>query len=121
MKEHNDINELNSDNFYFGIPCHDCFDLTRSIQGKFKDVNKIKNFLKKYSICPLCYSENHESYLTSFYHDNSKSSLKLKKSLEFLEKNQKYKGMNLDFGIPCCNCFQKIFDQPEFNIGVEVT
>jgi hypothetical protein len=114
------VEELNSTEYYFGIPCNECYDLTRSIEGKISEIKDIKNFLKEFSSCPICHTKNHPNYLISFYYDKSKK--ELKKALLKHTKDSIIKGLHLNWGIPCCNCFSKFFGtEPEFRFDISET
>ncbi|MEJ2249727.1 MAG: hypothetical protein P8Y70_03210 [Candidatus Lokiarchaeota archaeon] len=115
MEHSNHIDELNSKDFFFGVPCSECYNLNRTIEGRFSELKKIQDFLKKFSVCPVCNSKNHKNYLISFYYDESKK--ELKRSLEKYSVSSNFKGFKLNLGIPCCNCFEKVFGvQLDLNI-----
>lgn len=110
MHEQKLIIDLNNEDYYFGIPCESCFQLTRNIQGKFSDLNHLQNFIVKYSLCPICGAKNHNDYLTSFYNDDNKKIIReyLVNSMNLSEKLDKFK---INIGIPCCNCFEQFFEE----------
>jgi len=72
-----------------------------------------KIFWKNFSNCPICHRDNHINYLKNFFFSNQPQSLILKEQLlELLDKaidieNIYYNEIN--FGIPCCRCYEKIF------------
>ncbi|MBD3342313.1 MAG: hypothetical protein GF353_24650 [Candidatus Lokiarchaeota archaeon] len=110
MKNTETLEDLNTNEFYFGIPCEDCFKVIRNIQGKYDDLDEVQNFVRRYSVCPICGSKNHLEYLLDFYYDDNRDELK-----GFLLKNMgnknHLKNFNINLGIPCCNCFSKIFER----------
>ena len=74
-----------------------------------------EDFMSFFCSCPICHKKNHQSYLNRFYFSkNQKVSnlkdmvLKLMKKSSKLGKN-KFKMINV--GIPCCECFSKIFQE----------
>jgi hypothetical protein len=111
----NSFEEINNKENYFGIPCEDCFSITKNIQGKYQELNEIQEFILKYNRCPICNAKNHNTYLSSFYYDETKKEIRnyLIKST-ITQKNQLFK---VNMGIPCCVCYTKIFgeDPPAFN------
>ena len=117
MNEVNNLEELNDDKYYFGIPCEDCFKIVRNIQGKFSDLDQIQKFILKYRTCPICGSKNHDNYLLEFYYDNSKIDLR-NNLIQFMDSSRSMKNIKVNFGIPCCTCFTKIFGEvPEYNLN----
>ncbi|MBD3197805.1 MAG: hypothetical protein GF317_22330 [Candidatus Lokiarchaeota archaeon] len=105
--------ELNTESEYFGIPCDDCFYLTRSVNGEYSDLDQIIKFINTYNICPVCKNKNHSEYLISFYYDTSKKQLK-----QFLLNTMGssfIKNIKINTGIPCCSCYREFFGElPEF-------
>jgi hypothetical protein len=104
---------VNNEEFFFGVPCEECFNFIRDIQGKFSEFNLLQKFILHYSTCPVCGSKNHLSYLLSFFYDDSKEDLK-----EFLINHmnaKKINNINFNIGIPCCECFEEVFGEyPEY-------
>lgn len=115
MHEVGSLNDLNDEDCFFGIPCENCFYFARNIQGNRKSLDNLEYFLDKYKLCPICSNKNHTDYLISFYHDKSRSDLRdsLIKHMNSTEGIEK--GFQFQLGIPCCNCYEKIFgEKPEF-------
>lgn len=67
------------------------------------------NFLKFYSICPICKGENHKDDLMRFYFEETEFAKKLRDNLLKLMDNSKNYKNKIVIGIPCCQCFKKIF------------
>ncbi|MFO8019719.1 MAG: hypothetical protein R6U96_13920 [Promethearchaeia archaeon] len=110
MQEASCLEDLNQEpDKFFGIPCEDCFVFCKNIEGKFSDLEEVQRFLIHYSTCPVCGTTNHKNYLLSFYYDERKKDLRenLLKSMYL----KTHKGIELDIGIPCCNCFSNIFNE----------
>jgi len=73
--------------------------------------NDFENFMKVFSVCPVCGRKNHYSYLRKFYFNRSYESLKIKDSLmKLLESSKDFDATyynRINIGIPCCKCFKK--------------
>jgi len=68
------------------------------------------DFVKFYSVCPICGAYNHYFNLKKFYFNDIVASLK-EECIKFMKsKNKKLQKFNINFGIPCCNCFKKNFE-----------
>jgi len=68
-------------------------------------------FVSHYSICPVCGNKNHYNVLKELYFDDKKQFLK-EQLLQFMNlKNRNFKKLNLNFGIPCCDCFKLNFEK----------
>ncbi|MGV9204918.1 MAG: hypothetical protein ACOC44_12975, partial [Promethearchaeia archaeon] len=110
MQEASSLEELNrKSNYFFGIPCEDCFEFCNDIEGKFSDLEEIQRFLVYYNTCPVCGTKNHKNYLLSFYYEEHRKELR-----DALIKNMDLKihqDINLSIGIPCCNCFSEFFEE----------
>ncbi|MFX1411005.1 MAG: hypothetical protein ACFFA6_11685, partial [Promethearchaeota archaeon] len=117
MNEVKSLNDLNDDQHFFGIPCEECFQIIRNISGKFYDLNEVQKFIYHYQKCPLCLSKNHINYLLSFFYDKSKKDLRdnLLDKLN-LVKSKHLKSFNVNIGIPCCDCFEKLFGKDQEQI-----
>ena len=118
MNEFESLDEINvDDEYFFGIPCDDCFEIVRNIQGKYLDLNQVDNFMITYSTCPLCGAKNHRSYLLSFYHDDKQKRLRdyLIQTMELIKKKKNYK---INIGIPCCVCFKNVFGEEPGNFNL---
>ena len=101
---------LNTEDYFFGVPCEPCFQLIQNIQGNFSELNQLQKFIVKYGICPVCGANNHRNYLISFYNDDNKRVIReyLVNNMDLSEKLEKFK---INIGIPCCNCFEQFFDE----------
>ena len=76
-----------------------------------KEKELFRQFIRYYSYCPICKQKNHIINLKKLYfNEDKKLIISLKKFME--NKNQKIRKYNIQFGIPCCNCF-KIFFKDE--------
>ncbi len=113
MKNHKSPEEFNDKDYYFGVPCEDCFHITKSIRGKFDDLQQIQKFLLTYKYCPICSAKNHIDYLTSIYYDNSKKEMR-KFLINILAVKNK---TSIKVGIPCCLCYKNIFSEDPHRIG----
>ncbi len=111
MKSIKCFEELNNDTEYFGVPCDDCFSITKNILGKYKELNQIQQFIFNFNRCPICNAKNHPSYLASFYYDESKKEIR-----DYLIQNRIKNAINkfkINIGIPCCICYKNTFgDEP---------
>ncbi|HEY0090555.1 MAG TPA: hypothetical protein VGB37_17015 [Candidatus Lokiarchaeia archaeon] len=66
-------------------------------------------FVRRYSICPICGTFNHYYNLKKFYFDENCIALR-NNLIEFMNlSKEKIRNYNLNFGIPCCSCFKKSF------------
>ncbi|MBD3253533.1 MAG: hypothetical protein GF383_00490 [Candidatus Lokiarchaeota archaeon] len=66
-------------------------------------------FVKYYSICPVCGSLNHYFNLKKIFFDETNKAIRnsLIRIMNFkVDRNNSYK---LEFGIPCCKCYKKLF------------
>jgi len=63
------------------------------------------NFVKFYRVCPICGNQNHFFNLKQIFFDEEKKIVieELIRLMTF--KRGKLK--NLQFGVPCCNCYQQ--------------
>ena len=72
-------------------------------------------FLDYFSVCPICFSGNHESYLAEFFFDQRIQKEYLKKSLlNLMKDSQGFENIynnKIIIGIPCCNCYEKFFEE----------
>ncbi len=69
---------------------------------------KFQKFIKFYSYCPLCGNPNHYFNLQQLYFDRNKREL-IKNLINFMRiKKNKFRYHNLHFGIPCCDCYNKM-------------
>ena len=69
------------------------------------------NFIKYYSICPICKKTNHHFNLKKFYFNEKMDNIR-EILVRFMNYNEsKLSNLNLNFGIPCCNCYKKFFEE----------
>lgn len=66
------------------------------------------DFIRKFSICPICGNQNHYLYLKKLYFNEDKRVMK--DALLNLMIHKYYK-IKINFGVPCCNCFKKYFEE----------
>ena len=109
MNDSNSLEDLNDEDMYFGIPCEKCYQFVRNIQGKLSGLNQVQKFLVNYANCPICGMKNHNSYLLSFYYDESKEHLR-NHLIELMQMGN-LQNIKLNYGIPCCDCFYKVFEE----------
>lgn len=73
----------------------------------------LDQFVDFFSTCPVCNQKNHRSYLQRFYFDTDVEKRRLKERLlELMEDARKFDENyynKIVLGIPCCDCFKKIF------------
>lgn len=69
------------------------------------------NFIEYYSICPICKKTNHYSNLKEFYFNEKMDKIReiLIRIMNF--NDSKLNNLDLNFGIPCCNCYKKCFEE----------
>src|SRR5271157_196929 len=82
-----------------------------------------ERFMKLFSRCPVCGEQNHDTYLQDFYFRTEPEKIALRDRLvRLIEKttdfDQVYSNGKLAIGIPCCNCFKKIFSKNLFRVFV---
>lgn len=76
-----------------------------------EDRKEYSEFMKYYSICPVCKDPLHWANLKKLYFDEANSEIK-KQLLDLMKfKNKKLDKLSLDFGIPCCKCFKNLFQK----------
>ncbi|TFF95306.1 MAG: hypothetical protein EU544_03040 [Promethearchaeota archaeon] len=111
MQNAGSLEELNDESYYFGIPCPDCFSLVRNIQGRFEDLELVKQFVIAYSVCPVCHAKNHKEYLLDFFYEDERAELK-ELLIKNIKNHNRYEKLNINLGIPCCLCFEELFGEP---------
>jgi len=63
------------------------------------------NFIKFYRICPLCGNPNHFFNLKKMFFEEDKKYV-IEDLIRLMTINKgKLKKINLQFGVPCCNCY----------------
>ncbi|MFX1496121.1 MAG: hypothetical protein ACFFBH_01205 [Promethearchaeota archaeon] len=69
------------------------------------------DFIEYYSICPICRKTNHYSNLKRIYFNDTLESIKkiLIRIMNFDDSKRSI--FNLSFGIPCCKCYKKYFNE----------
>ncbi|MHA1148937.1 MAG: hypothetical protein ACTSR8_11925 [Promethearchaeota archaeon] len=110
MEMVDNLEELNTKDYFFGIPCESCYYIIRNIQGKYADLKLVQKFILYYSICPVCSQKNEPAYLLSFYYDDEREELR-RMLLQKMILNDKYKKFHVNLGIPCCNCYESTFQE----------
>jgi len=77
------------------------------------EVEDYCEFKNSYNICPICKSKNHQENLKNFYFSKEKDIMLLRdKFLKLQEKlKDKLPNLNINLGIPCCNCYKTFFDK----------
>jgi len=83
-------------------------------EPKIKAMNEqekelFKKFIRYYSYCPICNQKNHIINLKKLYFNEDKVLIESLASL-MENKNRKIRKYKIQFGIPCCNCFKKYFN-----------
>jgi GTPase SAR1 family protein len=80
-----------------------------------KEDEAFKEFVKFFSICPICNRDNHFESLKSFYYTREQSSIILKEKLfELMDASKDFDNLyynKIRLGIPCCSCFKKFFEK----------
>ncbi len=72
---------------------------------------KFQKFIKFYSLCPICGGFNHYFNLKQLFFDKNKKNL-METLMKFMNvRTKKFKSYNLNFGIPCCDCYQKMMQK----------
>jgi hypothetical protein len=94
-------------------------DLLKQIIGnhpdfKFESLSEdekkfFQEFVVFYAVCPICKQKNHSHNIKKlFFNENKRLIDDLIRIMTY--NNKKLKKLNLNFGIPCCNCFKKYFE-----------
>lgn len=71
----------------------------------------LNKFLGYFETCPICYKQNHKSHLLNFYFSENHEEIKLMRQLKNVIKYMEEGVKNIKFGIPCCSCFNKLFEK----------
>lgn len=72
---------------------------------------KFQKFINFYSICPVCKGFNHYFNLKQLFFDDNKKNL-IETLINFMNlKNKKLKNFNVNFGIPCCDCYKRLVEK----------
>jgi len=64
-------------------------------------------FIRHFSICPICGNQNHYFHLKRLYFSEDKKIMK-ESLLNLMQLN--YQKIKLNYGVPCCTCFKKYFE-----------
>ena len=77
------------------------------------DSDEFKEFVRYFSVCPICKKENHYESLKSIYISDEPELILLRqqiyKAIEVSRDFKLNKKRNLKVGIPCCNCYKMLF------------
>ncbi len=120
INEFESLKDINiDDDYFFGIPCDECFRIVRNIQGRYYELNQMNKFMVRYGTCPICNHRNHRNFILSFYHNKDDKVKVLRDSLiQNMDLSKKMKRYEVNIGIPCCNCFKDIFDEEPLNFDI---
>lgn len=87
------------------------------LPGTYYNDPILEKFLNVFATCPVCNSQNHQSYLEDFYFSTDLEKVKMREQLlEMLEHDDSIE--NVKIGIPCCNCFDNIFGSRKSGISL---
>ena len=82
---------------------------------KFESLNEeekifFQEFIVFYARCPICKQKNHSHNIKKlFFNENKRLIDDLIRIMNY--NNKKLNKLNINFGIPCCNCFKKYFEE----------
>ena len=69
-----------------------------------------QEFIVFYAVCPICKQKNHSHNIKKlFFNENRRLIDDLIRIMNY--NNKKLNKLNINFGIPCCNCFKKYFEE----------
>ncbi len=90
--------------------------------NKFSEEEKknFQEFLELGSICPICKSKNHESFLKRFYFSKNQENINIKNKMLKIMEQTKSLSHKLSLGIPCCKCYRKVFNVNRNNLNGHV-
>jgi GTPase SAR1 family protein len=78
------------------------------------DSEEFKDFLRFFSVCPICNNENHYESLKNIYLSSDPKLIILReqlyKAIEVSRHLSLKRRRNLKIGIPCCDCYKKLFN-----------
>jgi len=75
----------------------------------YEEKKFFQEFVVFYAVCPICKQKNHSHNIKKlFFNENKRLIDDLIRIMTY--NNKKLKKLNLNFGIPCCNCFKKYFE-----------
>lgn len=72
----------------------------------------LDKFIEHFETCPICKCSNHLNYLEEFYFTADPKKVIMKQQLLNLLVNLDEEDEKLTLGIPCCNCYKEIFEEP---------
>ncbi|MFX0175622.1 MAG: hypothetical protein ACFE85_05245 [Candidatus Hodarchaeota archaeon] len=76
-----------------------------------KEKKKFQKFIRLYSSCPICGNFNHYTNLRSIFLDDQNQDI-IENLNRFIKiRNKKLKYVKISFGIPCCTCYKKLFNE----------
>jgi transcription-repair coupling factor (superfamily II helicase) len=68
-------------------------------------------FVKFYKDCPICGNQNHFFNLKQLFFDEEKKVV-IEKLIRLMTLNsRRLKKINLQFGVPCCNCYKQFLKE----------
>ncbi len=72
------------------------------------EVEDYQEFRNSYNICPICKNKNHPESLKNFYFSKQHDLMILRDKFLKLQEilKDKLKDLNINLGIPCCNCYK---------------
>ncbi|MFX1398836.1 MAG: hypothetical protein ACFFAS_17535 [Promethearchaeota archaeon] len=70
----------------------------------------LKRFLDSFSTCPICQQKNHSYNLKKAFIKEDNNFLNILSRLKKFDRSVNYR-IKLKFGIPCCTCYKRIFEQ----------
>lgn len=69
-----------------------------------------QKFVVFYAVCPICKQKNHSHNIKQlFFNENRRLIDDLIRIMNY--NNRKLNKLNINFGIPCCSCFKKLFEE----------
>ena len=81
----------------------------KALSKKERDI--FYDFIKFYRICPICRNQNHFFNLKKIFFDEEKKFV-IGELIRLMTINRgKLKKINLQFGVPCCNCYKQFFEE----------
>ncbi|MFW9880280.1 MAG: hypothetical protein ACFFG0_44975 [Candidatus Thorarchaeota archaeon] len=81
----------------------------KALSEKEKEI--FYNFIRFYRFCPICGNQNHFFNLKQIFFDEDKK-LVITELIRLMTLNsRKLKKINLQFGVPCCNCYKHFLEE----------
>ena len=81
----------------------------KALSEKEKEV--FYNFIKYYRVCPICGNQNHFFNLKQIFFDEDKKLVITELIRLMTLDNRKLRKINLQFGVPCCNCYKHFLEK----------